>query len=78
MGCSGCHRAKKAMQAQINAQKQVQSNLKTVRQPSQPIPQKTPRQIRIEARAARMANRNARMAARNAAILSQKEKEKKL
>lgn len=69
MGCSGCGKARAAMKAGLQAQKSVQPIAKS---PVVPAVQKTPRQLRIEARAARIAARNVRMAARNAAFLAQK------
>jgi len=66
MGCSGCGKARAAMKAGLQAQKSVQPVAKS------PVVQKTPRQLRIEVRAARIAARNARIIARNAAFLAQK------
>ena len=72
MGCSGCGKARAAMQARLQAQKPVQPIAKYSVSPIVPSVQKTPRQLRIEARAARIAARNARIVARNAAFLAQK------
>jgi len=55
MGCSGCRKAKEAMQAKMQ---QAQGIPPSPIVPAVSVPQKTPRQLRIEARNARIKARN--------------------
>ena len=74
MGCSGCGKARAEFAAKMNEQARIREQRLAQLPPdkkltvmSSPVVQKTPRQLRIEARQIRMARRAARVARRIAA-----------